>query len=374
MNMKLIVACAQGHLATVQACLDDGDSPNAPSQVEGLSILHLAAHHGQSQVCGLLASRGADVNALDAKGKTPLQLALAQGQPVHVAAAVSLFRHGARFDPQGAEAAVLLRTAVRWDRVADVQRLLDLGVSPSLRPDDEEPPGHLAVRRKRTDIVGMLCDAGLPIDYRSDQGWTMLHVAAEEADLAGARWLLERGAEVDAVNAVGQTPLLVCALSQADHRTSMFVELVLRGADTQVRDTAGMTALQLARRGGMNSAFAAGLALTDDFDARREELLAVGQGPQVPRTATEAVLYGMNGEVTLRFMDRLRGDAGAMAHALAETQRVLDEARERPLFRTPKVFGRLEAQAHIVRSVIAQEHARQAVHDLGRGPLPGISI
>lgn len=41
----------------------------------GWSALHVAAAYGKASVVGLLLANGADINALDARGKTPLQLA-----------------------------------------------------------------------------------------------------------------------------------------------------------------------------------------------------------------------------------------------------------------------------------------------------------
>ena len=53
----------------------------------------------------------------------------------------------------------------------------------------------------------MLLDHGMPVDDRAERNITPLHVAAEENQTAVAELLLERGAELEAVQGNGYTPL-----------------------------------------------------------------------------------------------------------------------------------------------------------------------
>jgi ankyrin repeat protein len=55
--------------------LDKGANPNAIENERGLMPLHLAADKGHKAVVELLISRGADVNAKDYYGRTPLSYA-----------------------------------------------------------------------------------------------------------------------------------------------------------------------------------------------------------------------------------------------------------------------------------------------------------
>ena len=81
----------------VQTCalpilLDAPVSVDAPDS-RGRTALLLAASRGQAESVDVLLAHGADPNAVDASGMTPLKAALGAGQPAIVAA---LRRAGAR--------------------------------------------------------------------------------------------------------------------------------------------------------------------------------------------------------------------------------------------------------------------------------------
>lgn len=73
---KLLQACAEGSTAEVRRLLADGASPNVQIKGGGLpSALHFAVLSSSREVVELLLEHGADLNAHDPQGHTPLQLA-----------------------------------------------------------------------------------------------------------------------------------------------------------------------------------------------------------------------------------------------------------------------------------------------------------
>jgi hypothetical protein len=85
-------AAEAGDLAALQTLLDQQSAIDARDD-SGRTALMLATLHGQSQAVDVLLANGADPNAADARGTTPLQAAVAGGQP---AIAAALRRAGAR--------------------------------------------------------------------------------------------------------------------------------------------------------------------------------------------------------------------------------------------------------------------------------------
>ena len=64
---------------------------------------------------------------------------------------------------------------------------------------------HSAVSRLRSDVVRLLLEAGANPNARQSAGWTPLHSAATNGDLAGADLLLDAGADPTATNDEGRS-------------------------------------------------------------------------------------------------------------------------------------------------------------------------
>jgi hypothetical protein len=74
LNKDLIEVARRGDLGEVRRLLDKGANVNA-RDVDGWTPLHWAAALGRLDIVKLLVERGADVNAKNGDGKTPLDLA-----------------------------------------------------------------------------------------------------------------------------------------------------------------------------------------------------------------------------------------------------------------------------------------------------------
>ncbi|XP_073299884.1 ADP-ribosylation factor GTPase-activating protein AGD3-like [Primulina huaijiensis] len=74
-------------------------------------------------------------------------------------------------------------------------------------------------------------------------GWYLLHLACETADVGMIELLLQYGANINAVDSRGQTPLHRCIIRG---KSSLVKLLLTRGADHQAVDDQGKTPLQLA--------------------------------------------------------------------------------------------------------------------------------
>ncbi|MDO3058460.1 MULTISPECIES: ankyrin repeat domain-containing protein [Mycobacteriaceae] len=78
--------------------------------------------------------------------------------------------------------------------------------------------------------VRHLIDSGADVNAKDDEGWTPLHFAATHDSAEVVRQLLDAGAEIDAVNNKGETPLR-CAVSATWMDPKTLQLLRDRGAD-----------------------------------------------------------------------------------------------------------------------------------------------
>ena len=170
--------------------------------------------------------------------------------------------------------------AVQMDDAGAVKSLLAAGVDPNQpNPVGGEPALVLAVREGSMRVFKVLLEQpGIQVDapamngntalmmaaFKRNRpaaetlvargaainrsGWTPLHYAAASGDEDIARLLLKRGARVDAVSppASGSfTPLMMAA---REGKQDMAVFLVRQGANVQMKNTEGLTAVQIAER------------------------------------------------------------------------------------------------------------------------------
>jgi truncated hemoglobin YjbI len=122
-------------------------------------------------------------------------------------------------------------------------------------PDAKEAEGHTPLYRVSTgDVARVLLAAGATADVTSGPTrGTPLHQAARRGNLSVALALLDHSATIDAGDAKGQTPLRRAVNCR---HLSMVRLLVQRGADPNAADRRGVTPLDVARTAEMKQALA----------------------------------------------------------------------------------------------------------------------
>ena len=122
-----------------------------------------------------------------------------------------------------------------------------LMTSPRIRLDDAnangETPLMMAALKGQTDVARRLIRQGAAVNK---SGWTPLHYAASGGHLPVMQLLLdEHRARIDAPSPNGTTPLMMAAGYGSPEAVRY---LLSRGANAQLRNQKGMTALDFARR------------------------------------------------------------------------------------------------------------------------------
>ncbi|MDD9937511.1 MAG: ankyrin repeat domain-containing protein [Myxococcales bacterium] len=239
-----------------------GGEPLVPASEYPRGGLHGAAARGD--IPRLLADfdQGLPKDERDPRGRTPLMWAVltAQDETARV-----LLREGASATSATYDDETPLMKAAEGGLAALIEPLLKAGASKNRVNKRGETPLMLASRRARADAIRALTANGIRLTDRCERGMTALHHAAEGSDCsAGLQQLLDLGAQVDALDGSGATPLLVAARRGHAVATDLLLQ---HGASIHARDYEGLGALDhvVMPRGRVSPTLRAGLLTTLDL-------------------------------------------------------------------------------------------------------------
>jgi ankyrin repeat protein len=184
-----------------------------------------------------LAEAGVDVDALD-----PQFGEMLRGYPRYVRLASLLLERGADVNARNSIGSSPLHEAIVAGELAMVKLLLQRGANPNLPRRNEndqcEPPVDYAIRYVRLDAAKLLFACGARVNF----DLCPLHGAAESGRLEMLNWLLEVGGDLNQLNCNGNTPVMSAA---AGHHPVVRA-LCERKAELHHRNAMGQTVLHLA--------------------------------------------------------------------------------------------------------------------------------
>jgi ankyrin repeat protein len=214
---RLLAAVSEGDENAVADLLREGADPNArySNQEMGQTALILAAGHGETEAVRMLLRAGANANAGDAIGSTALHAAAHKGA------------------------------------VDAIDELLRAGARPSMADRNHWTPILQAAHSGHAEAIRALVRGGAGVEERTHDGATPLIVAARGGDVMArepmnveaAAALRDLGANVDAADERGVTPLIAAVQHR---RLEMIAFLLEANADLQARTRDGQTALAIA--------------------------------------------------------------------------------------------------------------------------------
>ena len=188
-NEELIWACRHGNSLQVKRLAGRGVDLHAQSNeapYSGSKGIHVAAMHGHIHVVGTLLDCGAMIEE---------QVACSRERPLHVAA-----RSG-----QGAMVKFLIQKGAQFDAIACY----------------EAQPIHEASESGSIEAIDALIEAGAAIDCSDAGGCQPIHYATKVPNRSDViRYLLQKGANIEAKTSDGSTPLrLACTSDHTNFRT-----------------------------------------------------------------------------------------------------------------------------------------------------------
>ena len=232
-----------GRPEAVMTLLANGADPRGIDS-EGNTPLHHAARSTDAAVAALLLDAGAEVDALNAEALTPLSVACDAG---NWRMARFLIEHRAKPEPSDGQPA-LLAAAGGDDDPAGVMLLLKHKARIDARGARQRTALMCACAAGNAEIAGVLLDAGADRNAHDAQGMTPLLDVARSGDLAALRRLAAARPDVSACDHEGRNALVHAC--EAGVGNEFLQQLMALGVDAEQRDGNGRRALEVALGAG----------------------------------------------------------------------------------------------------------------------------
>ncbi|KAL8686389.1 MAG: hypothetical protein Q9224_005461, partial [Gallowayella concinna] len=214
-------ACHKGHESCVRILVDNKGDVNARNCTSRYPLQE-AIMHGHTNIANLLLESGALLTISDNEGWTPLHQAADNG---NVELINTLLDRGCDIEARTTDKSHLNRycratplfLAAGTGKEAAAKALLDRGADPRCRNITGEMPIHVACWRGFAPVVRLMLDAGIDIEERDvDLDETPLLKAASTGQPHVLKLLLDRGADMNAMNPHGRNALVHCQLHRKD--------------------------------------------------------------------------------------------------------------------------------------------------------------
>ena len=209
-RIPLHSACFHGRLKIVNLLLHH-DSQKNVADIKGWTPLHLCSQENNLEVVKVLirSKPRTDVNIQAQNGSAPIHLACIKG---NISVVQHLLDNKANVNIEDNNFWTPLSIACRLGFKEIVDLLIARGANATAKIKGGRNVLHVVAFNGFIDICKLLTVNGIEeINGVDDEGWTPLHLAAQEGHLDIVKHLVEKGANFRASSKTGRTPLHMCS-------------------------------------------------------------------------------------------------------------------------------------------------------------------
>jgi ankyrin repeat protein len=208
----------------------------------GNTVLHYAAQWKMNNIPQIV-QRGADVEAANATGETPIFAAVKADSPATINTLIAV---GALVDARDKMGNSALHAAVRYNKKNSALSLIAAGIDINAHALNGKTPLHDAVRLGISDVETVLTSKHADLEVRDAEGNTPFMETVKAGQFASAERLAKLGADTNTRDNAGETPLHVAVgLGKLDLTTL----LLGRGASIHARNSKDMTPFRIGLSG-----------------------------------------------------------------------------------------------------------------------------
>jgi ankyrin repeat protein len=311
----LMFAAQQGDAESARILLRAGAKPNDAQPKTALTPLMIASAMGHAEAVDLLLDNGADPNLADANSYTPLHRVVRDSdyginpssRDAVLTIVKSLLKHGANPNARLTHVKEKAAEEISKGNVANYEKRVGVTITEIVLQG--ATPLLLAAEVNNLEVIKTLVEAGADPLIGTEQGTTPLVMAAgagtdvqrerspEERATAveTARFLVERGADVNGAGQYGWTALHAAAYQGMN---DLIEYLVSRGAKIDQKDQFGQTPLSISLSVLTKEIGARRLQIPRRYRQETAELLAKLGASSLEKTGVE-VLLQRSGDVNL---------------------------------------------------------------------------